>query len=249
MQKIGLLQKANLLLNERLAFFDFLQKNNFPNCAILQNKSNFYIIFQSFGFDGDTILRSFSSYDFWQGTLPIQNQIYNFDIGELNINQFFQFFSENQNEKINSLSIFKSKNSEILIFINENISKKILYDFEKLNLEKKITNKKKDFLSLNKNNLLHFTLNLNFCVENFIKSKKINNLYENDFSNAIKNEIFNRIFQKFHQDFFIEQTSQKIIFYALNNREVSFEQLKKQIFNLVENIIEDNAKNIIIEHS
>ncbi len=249
MQKIGLLQKANLLLNERLAFFDFLQKNNFPSCAILQNKANFYIIFQSFDFDGDTILRSFSSYDFWQGTLPNQNQIYNFDINKPNINQFFQFFSENQKEKINSLSIFKSKNGKILIFINENITKKNLYDFEKLNLENKITTQNNDFLSSNKDNLLHFTLNLNFCVENFIKSKKINNLYENDFSNAIKNEIFNRIFQKFHQDFFIEQNSQKFIFYTLNNKEFNFEQLKKQILNLAENIIEDNAKNIIIEHS
>lgn len=240
MQKIGLLQKANLLLSERLTFCDFIKKNNFPNCAILKNKSNFYTIFQSFGFDGDSILRSFSSYDFWQGTLPKQNQIYNFDKNKLNINQFFQFFSENQKEKINSISIFKSKNSEILIFINENITKKILYDFEKLNLEMNFSEQE------NKNHL-KFILDLNSCVENFIKSKKHNNLYENDFSNAIKNEIFNRIFQKFSDDFFIKRESEnKINFYSTKKCKIQTEILKKQIFNLVENVVEDNAKNIIL---
>lgn len=241
MQKIGLLQKANLLLNERLAFCDFIKKNNFPKCAILKNNSNFYAIFQSFGFDGDSILRSFSSCDFWEGTIPNQNQIYSFNAKSININQFFQFFSENLKEKINSLSIFKSTNGKILIFINENITKKIIFDFEKLNLEKKITNKNDDFLSSNKNNLIHFTLNLNSCVEAFIKSKKQNILYESDFSKAIKNEIFNRIFQKFYKDFFIEQNSEnKITFYALNDDKFNFEQIKKQILTLIENVIDNN---------
>lgn len=247
MLKMGLLRKANLLLNKRLAFCDFIKKNRIIKCAILKNHSQFYFISESFGFDGISILNSFSTYDFWSGTIPKKNVIYNFSIQNENLNQFYQFFSEQQKEELSTLSIVKSQNNFILILINSSINSKILYDFEHIDFNQFFYPKNNVF---QKENIQKYVLDLNNSVEDFVISKNKNIFYNNYLSTSIKNEIQNRLNLKYDDFFIIKKVSENLYdFIFTKKNSINIESLKKEISDLLKEIIDEYAKKIILKQT
>lgn len=245
MLKMGLLRKANLLLNKRLTFCDFIKKNKIIKCAILKNHSQFYFIYESFGFDGFSILNSFSTYDFWNGTIPKKNIIYNFSIQNTNLNQFYQFFSSQQKDEISSLSIIKTLDNSIFILINSSINSRILYDFEHIDFEKETYIKNHNF---QKENMQKCVLDLNNSVEDFVFSENKNTFYNDFLSTSIKNEIQNRLTLKYNDFFIIEKKSENLYDFIFTKNTIQIEFLKKEISELLKEIIFEHSKKIILKH-
>lgn len=245
MLKMGLLQKANLLLNKRLTFCDFIKKNKIIKCAILKNHLQFYFISESFGFDGFSILNSFSTYDFWNGTIPKKNTIYNFSIQNTNLNQFYQFFSSQQKEEISSLSIIKTLDNSIFILINSSINSRILNDFEHIDFEKETYIKNHNF---QKENMQKCVLDLNNSVEDFVFSENKNTFYNDFLSTSIKNEIQNRLTLKYNDFFIIEKKSENLYDFTFTKNTIQMEFLKKEISELLKEIIYEHSKKIILKY-
>lgn len=245
MLKIGLLQKANLLLNKRLTFCDFIKKNKIIKCAILKNHSQFYFISESFGFDGFSLLNSFSTYDFWNGTIPKKNTIYNFSIQNTNLNQFYQFFSSQQKEEISSLSIIKTFDNSIFILINSSINSRILNDFEHIDFEKETYIKNHNF---QKENMQKCILDLNNSVEDFVFLENKNTFYNDFLSTSIKNEIQNRLTLKYKDFFIIEKKSENLYDFTFTKNTIQMEFLKKEISELLKEIIYEHSKKIILKY-
>lgn len=124
-----------------LSFFEFVKKYNFSHCAIFERVNTFYVFSHSYGFDGDTILQSISTSDFWEGTVE-ENKWNFFSRDENNLNTVLQFFSMNLKTSLPYVNIFYSK------------EKVLLTAFEgKPEYDDKLEKISKDFLSLNFENL------------------------------------------------------------------------------------------------
>ena len=128
----GLLQRASLLsANKGLAFNSFIQNNKFTLLGIFTQYNTFYYISESIGFNGKSILKSFSTLDFWDGTIPEENKIYRFSLDDNNIYPFLQFFSEEVQEILSSLNIIK-KDDKVYILGNEDFSENTVKELTKL---------------------------------------------------------------------------------------------------------------------
>lgn len=110
---MGLLSKTLSLANEssnnitkanKISFSRFTEKYNISFCAVFSKINNNYVITDSLGFDGISIISSISSVDFWNGTLKDKNSWLSLTTSSEMV-PFYQLFSFNQKDKINSIYI------------------------------------------------------------------------------------------------------------------------------------------------
>ncbi|MCQ2584305.1 MAG: hypothetical protein MJ185_01840 [Treponema sp.] len=128
-----------------LSFFEFVTKHNLSHCAVFQRVNTFYVFSHSYGFDGDTVLQSISTSDFWEGTVE-KNKWNYFSRDENNLNTVLQFFSMNLKTNISYVKIFMGNDKVLLTAFETNpgsendldtIAKDFLnMDFEKISEEK-----------------------------------------------------------------------------------------------------------------
>jgi len=97
-----------------LSFFEFIKKHNLSHCAVFERVNTFFVFSHSYGFDGDTILQSISTSDFWEGTVEKEKWNY-FSRDENNLNTVLQFFSVNLKTKLTYVNIFPSKDRILLV--------------------------------------------------------------------------------------------------------------------------------------
>lgn len=141
----GLLQKANLLSQEKgLAFSNFVKKYNNLTFAIFTKQDNFYFISNSLGFDGESILASYSTIDFWEGLIPIKNMVYNFSNDDNTLNKMLQFFSFEMKEKIAKVSIYFSQD-KIIFLCNKELTQEFIHDVNFINFENAYTQKENTY--------------------------------------------------------------------------------------------------------
>lgn len=82
-----------------ISFFDFITRYSLPHCAIFTKCDNNYIISKSAGFDGDSIISSLSTTDFWEGSIN-KNKWTFFSRSNNSIVTILQFFSKPLKDKI-----------------------------------------------------------------------------------------------------------------------------------------------------
>lgn len=193
---MGLLSIASHLDDkpkQGLAFSDFILKYNLKTCAVLEKSDNDYIVSNSIGFDGDSILASISSFDFWQGICPDKDKIYSFSFKENSLTPLLQLFSLKMKEQLSEIFIIKNSESRILLVCNTALSE-ILNDFPssdsiKHKCSTDVLNKFVKEASV----LLKFQINLNEAVESFVLSHfKGNSSIREKLESSLYNEFYNR---------------------------------------------------------
>lgn len=131
---VGLLKKSMMASQyDKLDFFEFIQKYNFSLCSYLQLKDNSYCITKSFGFDGKSICQSYSTKDFWDGTIKEKNNLYSFQSGTSDILPFYQFFSDKLKDKIELLYIYKFDDDSIFLLVTDKfftVPQTLIYDLQ-----------------------------------------------------------------------------------------------------------------------
>ena len=177
----GLLQKASFLLNQKLAFCNFVLRNNISNCAVFSLSDQGCYIINSFRLDAKTILLSPSTLSFWKGTIEQENKIYNYSQEDNNLTQFLQFFSGDLKDKITSLSICKSSEQNILMLINSEINYSILQDYSSQYLLKKAGKLNMDFEKIE--------INYSQILQNLEEQASYNKIFDKTIQNEIKNRL------------------------------------------------------------
>lgn len=130
---------------DSISFFDFIQNNPLSHVCIFSKVNSFFVASASWGFDGDTILKSLSTSDFWEGSVK-QGTWNVFSRDDNNLNTILQFFSDSFKNVINFVQVYAEEN-RILLIANENkpledtILSKIASDFKKTNENLKIKNR------------------------------------------------------------------------------------------------------------
>ena len=167
------------------SIFDFVRESSISQFCILKKYGTEYNICFSYNFDFDSIVRSISTQDFWNGIIPEQDKWYIFSKDDKSIANLYQFFSNDTKDSI--IEIFAYNCSEkdyiYLILNTEN-------DYKNASSEKKF------ILKPNNSEHEHKILeNLKKCaVYDFIHQetnacpagfKKF--IYHFDYKNAIKN--------------------------------------------------------------
>ncbi|MCQ2575480.1 MAG: hypothetical protein MJ162_01975, partial [Treponema sp.] len=109
--------------NSNISFFSFTKKYGLNCCCSFSKKANHFYITNSIGFDGDSILKSYSTDDFWNGAILPEDRIITYTQADTNLNSFKQFFSDTLLFDLESLTILKtSKNTSLFVL---NISDKV----------------------------------------------------------------------------------------------------------------------------
>ena len=114
----GLLAKAtqyDLQVND---FYAWCENQNFSHAALFQRNENTFSIVKAIGLDAETIARSYSSKDFWNGTLKADAGWQSFSKEETEFATFNQFLSEAVCAKAQTLHFIKLEDS-ILMLVQE----------------------------------------------------------------------------------------------------------------------------------
>ncbi|MBQ7158712.1 MAG: hypothetical protein IJS09_04705 [Treponema sp.] len=100
-------------------FYEWCKKYNFSKVALLQHDETHFFITKSIGFDAESIALSYSSKDFWEGTLVTNGSWQSFTQGTTEIGSFNQFFSEQMLSMISKLHFIKLDDCILLIVQEE----------------------------------------------------------------------------------------------------------------------------------
>ena len=119
---VGLLRRI-IRMNEknRLDFFDYVNKYNLSQCAILRLHNGFFQISSCYGFDCNSIIKSISTVDFWNGLIPEKNTPRLFSRKDNSIQPLYQFFSDNLIDTIDSIILYRSQDDVILFSSSDSI--------------------------------------------------------------------------------------------------------------------------------
>ncbi len=161
-------------VSSEFSFFDFISNSPFPRCIILKKDNTAYCAGFSYNLDADSIFRSVSTEDFWNGLVQENDKWLIFN-KKNSISDLYQFFSKEIKDLISEIYIYKDSatgNIFLLIYseneerINIQNNNEFIENLKKcLEYNPKISNQKKTSLSF----------------ESFI--------YHFDFKNAINKEI------------------------------------------------------------
>lgn len=240
---MGLLSKANLLeTNKRLAFSNFLTNYNISFFALFEYSNSEYVIGRSLGFDGVSIISSFSTEDFWNGIIKEDETVYNFLSTDQN-NPLLQFFSFAIKDDVKSISVCRFKDKKIFLLCNQIITSNLISDYYKIDFNLKET----DFNSLNKYiNKDSFLYKIEFdfseAIETFIltKNRKLNNEI---IFNSIFNELSNRILYLYtYPNSGIITDNYKIKSVFICNKKTSKDLLISHLILNIKEVIESSAE-------
>jgi len=230
---MGLLKRSECILNniQGLDFFNFILKYNFSNAALFRKNGDYYYIENSLGFDGVSIITSFSSKAFWDGTISEENVILTYSKKDNSISPFYQFLSEELKENTNVIYIIKT-------------DKKILFVCEsEENPKIKSTQFLKDFYLISQNYQKSSSneseglkLNLHKALDKYIISQNIFSYNYQAFYKSLRNTIYNYLCLFFkYKNIFTSEDNIKII--TRDYHDIPAEMLKKHILLNLNEII------------
>ena len=231
---MGLLEKSLRLSQQgALSFFEFSKKYNLNCSAILSKFQNNFIITNSVGIDGDSILSSVSTQDFWDGTVSQKNKLYTFDEANL-MRPFLQLFSDNLVHKIKSISIYYT-DEKILIVLGEDADNKDFGDslISDFNLLVNETSKTPAILNFTKGSdefIRLFRLSLEKNVEAYINKKVQVNEHKAILTSAINQAIYNKLKTHFSApDYIFKYNTCSFNLVTVSKTNIPYELMKKHL--------------------
>lgn len=222
---MGLLSKANLLDTNQektsgLAFSNFVRKYNIKCCALFEKVNDNYIITNSIGFDFNSIIKSKSTIDFWNGLN---------ESSDLSI--FKQFFSSELSEKIKTINVKKINSEKILMLCNSIITESIKSDLQSLTAENSIC----EYENITNKNVQFSKIEL-----------KINNV-DTTFISSISEEIFNRLINFYFKEIKILKNMNTIKLMVPVNETFESQLFNKHLLLNFSDIFQNPTEYIIIE--
>lgn len=246
---MGLLSKTISLANSnKIDFKQFTKKYNISLCAVFSKINNDYIITDSIGFDGISIISSISTSDFWEGT--IKNKIdWLFYKTNEEMLPFYQLFSFNQKDKITGIVIKRLEDKILMVcstnsFIFEptpelsqdllNIS--FLYN-NKINIEN-ITKQKDE-------EIYKFELDFSSAVNFHIQKNLRNTEYAGTVYDSISKEIVSFLEKSFPKPNIVSKISNsKIHIGNISNISIPFNLLQNHLIGELYSILDEESKLI-----
>jgi hypothetical protein len=114
---MGLLTKITNTDTVKPYFSAFCKKYGFIHAGIFSIVDGMYVLSHANGFDVNTVIRSISSRDFWNGIVPSSDCWVSLSRSNQTITDFYQFFSDKTKDSLCSLSILKyTANGQSKIF-------------------------------------------------------------------------------------------------------------------------------------
>lgn len=218
------------------SFHDFVDDNNIQKSGILVPYKNFYKILFSKGLSEETYEQSYSSFDFWDGTIK-DNEWLSYKDSELA--PFYQLFSSNDLCQSDTLNIKKysiDEKTDIIFFV--------ITQESKLHLQTLDT-----FISSMKDSLLEniipflpysfIKINKDICItENnaYVLTLSMKDFFDNEFS----------LFEKSEQDYIIFHLFRKIK-KAITDKNICILTNNNEIKLALFNSDEDDAQMILIQ--
>lgn len=202
----GLLAKAIQANNKSFfSFQEWCEDNNLHHAGIFCPVHGMMLLTHAYGIDSQTIEKSVSSKDFWNGTLK-DNEVHSFTKNDNNFYDFLQFFSFDLRSKVSTINLLKfdedNSTGYFSVLINFTITEETPIAINKNILSKiKLVNKYESFdftkeketidSNINENNYTLYTMNLKSSVATSINSK---NLPEENIKKAVFYCIYEQIF-------------------------------------------------------
>jgi len=246
---MGLLEKSlKLSAQGVLSFFDFTQKYSLSYSAILTKKNNSFIITDSYGFDGDTILSSVSTQDFWDGTIAQKNKFYIFDEPNI-LRPFMQLLSDNLINKIKLICIYYT-DDKILLIMDENsrpdfANDKLIEDF---NLIVNEGSKTPAILNFTKNNddfISLFRLSAEKSVEAYINKNLKNQEFKDVITQSINDAIYNKLRMHFSRpDYIFRYNKCSFNLVIVSKTQIPYDLIKKHLEQSLKEIISFYSESI-----
>ena len=193
---VGLLRKS---LNANsdypgLDFFEFAGKYNLEIASILKCRNSSYQIQNCTGYDGESICLSKSSQDFWQGTITKTNTLYSYNAQAPSALPFFQFFSNELKEKIQTINIIKTADNSIFFIFNKSLVADDAFIKDLKGVENTKVNFEKADNSLPQNISVCLTIDFSEALESFVISNSKNDV---TYSKVILEELYYRLCKNF----------------------------------------------------
>ena len=118
----GLLKRAAQYEAQGTAesFYAWCKEHALTHAAIFQRNETFFYITKAVGFDAESIALSYSTQDFWNGTLLTNGNWQTFLQGQNETASFNQFFSETMLSMIAKLHFLKSEDFILLVLQEDN---------------------------------------------------------------------------------------------------------------------------------
>ena len=243
---VGLLKKSLMASQyDKLDFFEFIQKYSFSLCSYLTLNDNFYCIQKSFGFDGKSICQSYSTKDFWDGTIKEKNNLYTFEAGSTDILPFYQFFSDKLKDKLERLHIYKFDDNSIFVFVTDKsytIPQTLIYDLQNTNFEGELVTEKSDSEEASS---FEYEINLFEAIESFVlANSKTNKLL----INAISQQLYINLCIYFPKPDIITKKENGIyILTDYSSQAVPVELFTAHLQNQIKFVLDNHSELISIE--
>lgn len=232
----GLLAKALKASNRTFnSFQDWCQDNNLLHCGVFIPVHGMMVLTHAWGIDSQTIEKSISSKDFWNGTLK-DNKVNSFSKNDNSFYDFLQFFSFDLRSKVSNIDFIKfdedistgyfsvlmnfTTTDEPYTKFNANLLNRIklvnkleTYDFnkDKDTIDTYVKTNEYTLYSLNLANSVKTAIDLQNLPEENIKKSVLNCIYE---------QIFYLIKQAFPSPSFVsfkEKNNLKIAYYNISD--------------------------------
>jgi|GEM_PF-4803664 len=113
---MGLLNKITSTNSEKPCFSTFCKKYGFLHAGIFGIVDGMYILKKVCGIDAETIFKSFSSPDFWNGIITQSDKWIDFNKEDKSINCFYQFFSEEAKDYLYSIHFLRFINNDETLY-------------------------------------------------------------------------------------------------------------------------------------
>lgn len=241
-QRMGLLQKANLLSQKKgLAFCEFIQKNNISKAAVFNFLDGYFYIQNSYGLDGVSIISSKSTQDFWTGLLPEKSKIYYFSKDDESLNSLLQFFSFNLKDSIDCIYAVRT-GTKIYLICNSQIDESIFNDF--YTIENKLPEIDFNKIEFNKNSIFrNYSINIEDSVISYLNNK---NEDHNLFKDSLLNEIINTLFFLFSENHLLSYENNLLNVSINSSFDIPEVLLKEHIYQTIKSILETSSKIITV---
>ena len=201
-ENIGLLQKTLKLSayqkQESYNITQNLSNNNLLFCAFFEKHENHFLITNSYNLDSKSIFSSWSTEDFWEGSVKQRNCWQYFYNDDNSLSQFYQFFSVELKDKIQSIAIFFTNEDNIIITGREQKIEKLPYSFAD-ELRNYFSAQNKNSFNAqniqNPENLYAFKVSIDIeeCVDSILFQNLSDKSQSELFKSSICNELQNRI--------------------------------------------------------
>ncbi len=228
---MGLLSKAgNLDSKKELAFSEFINKYKLKFCAVFEKEDNFFLIKNSIGFDGPSIISSYSTQDYWDGICDEVNVLNIFSNENRTLTPLLQLFSFAQKDDIESISIYKTSPTRIFMFCNQAFPKNCIEDLPFItDTESKINLHSINHLITREAKVLKMEVDFQEAVESFIQAQVKDKHKALKFHDSVFNEISNRFLCYFSKNVSLNISEHTIRTIFVVTRDLTQEHLVNHI--------------------